>query len=179
MYMDEHMDTGDMISKEEIIIGKEDTVGSIHDKLSMVGKELLLKTIPQIIDGTAPRIKQNEEEATYAPIIKREDELIDFNKTSFEIYNKIRGLNPFPASYATLDGKVIKVYSSRMKENVYTSKKNGEIVRIYEDGIGVSTADSEIILLEIKPEGKRRMMVKEYLNGIDKNSLIGKVFNEE
>lgn len=179
MYMDEHMDTGDTISKKEIIIEKEDTVGSIHDKLSMIGKELLLQTLPSVIDGTAPRIKQNDEEATYAPIIKREDELIDFNKTSFEIYNKIRGLNPFPVAYMTLDNKVIKVYSAKIKENIYTSKKNGEIVRIYEDGIGVSTADSEIILLEIKPEGKRRMMVKDYLNGINKDDLIGKVLNED
>lgn len=178
MYMDEHMDTGDIISNREILIDINDTVGDVHDKLSQLGKELLLETIPSIVDGSADRIKQNESDATYAPIIKREDELIDFNKTSLEIYNKIRGLNPFPVSYANLDGKVVKIYSSRIKENIYTSKKNGEIVRIYDDGIGVSTSDSEIILTEIKIEGKRKMTVKEYLNGVDKESLIGKIFNE-
>ena len=179
MHMDEGMDTGDIISTREILIDSEDTVGNIHDKLSILGKELLLDTIPSIVDGTSSRTKQNNLEATFAPVIKREDELLDFNKTSLEIYNRIRGLNPFPVSYAMLDGKVFKIYSSRIKDNVYTTKKNGEIVRIYEDGIGVSTSDSEIILTEIKPEGKRKMAVKEYLNGIDKESLIGKIFNEE
>lgn len=179
MHMDEGMDTGDIISAREIIIENFDTVGTVHDKLSVLGKELLLDTIPSIVDGTSQRIKQNNDEATFAPVIKRTDELLDFNKTSREVYNKIRGLNPFPVSYAILDGKVMKIYSSRIKENVYTTKRNGEIVRIYDDGIGVSTGDSEIILTEIKPEGKRKMSVKDYLNGIDRDSLVGKVFNGE
>ena len=179
MHMDEGMDTGDIISTREIIIENSDTVGTVHDKLSILGKELLIDTIPSIVDGTATRVKQNNDEATFAPVIKREDELLDFNKTSRDVYNKIRGLNPFPVSYAILDGKVMKIYSSYIKENIYTTKKNGEIVRIYDDGIGVSTSDSEIVITEIKPEGKRKMQVKDYLNGIDKNSLIGKVFNEE
>lgn len=179
MYMDEHMDTGDMISKEEILIDFHDTVGEIHDKLSLLGRDLLLQTMPDIIQNKVKPVKQNDEEATYAPIIKKEDELIDFNKKSLEIYNQIRGLNPYPVAYAMLDGKVMKIYSSMIKDNIYTSKQNGEIVRIYDDGIGVSTSDSEIILKEIKPEGKRKMSAKEYLNGVDKDSLIGKIFNKE
>lgn len=178
MHMDEGMDTGDIITTREIIIENSDTVGTIHDKLSVLGKELLIDTIPSIINGTSIRIKQNNDEATFAPVIKREDELLDFNKTSREVYNKIRGLNPFPVSYAILDSKVVKIYSSYIKDNIYTTKKNGEIVRIYDDGIGVSTSDTEIVITEIKPEGKRKMQVKDYLNGIDKDSLIGKVFNE-
>jgi len=179
MHMDEGMDTGDIISTREILIDNSDTVGTIHDKLSVLGKELLLDTIPSIVDGTSKRLKQNNLEATFAPVIKREDELLDFNKKTLEIYNKIRGLNPYPVSYATLDGKIFKIYSSRIGTGVYTTKKNGEIVRIYDDGIGISTSDSEIILTEIKPEGKRKMTVREYLNGINKDSLIGKVFNED
>lgn len=178
MYMDEHMDTGDIIQSEEVLIDKNDTVGTLHDKLSIMGKELLLTVLNKYKNGNFPHVRQDDSEATYAPIIKREDELVDFNKTSLEIYNKIRGLNPFPVAYATLDGKVMKLYASSIKDNVYTSKRNGEIVRVYSDGIGVSTKDSEIVITEIKPEGKRKMSVKEYLNGIDKESLIGKVFNE-
>ncbi len=178
MYMDEHMDTGDIIQSEEVLIDKNDTVGTLHDKLSIMGKELLLTVLNKYKDGNFPHVRQDDSEATYAPIIKREDELVDFNETSLDIYNKIRGLNPFPVAYATLDGKVMKLYASSIKDNVYTSKRNGEIVRVYSDGIGVSTKDSEIVITEIKPEGKRKMSVKEYLNGIDKESLIGKVFNE-
>lgn len=177
MHMDEHMDTGDIISSEEIIIDREDTVGDIHDKLSVLGKELLLKTIPSIIDGTAPRIKQNDDEATFAPIIKREDELIDFNKTTLEIYNQVRGLNPFPVAYSMLDGKIVKIYKVIIKENIYTTRENGEIVRVYDDGIGVSTKDGEIIITELKIEGKKKMLVKDYLNGVNKEDLIGKIFN--
>ena len=179
MYMDEKMDSGDIISQREILINNNDTVGIIHDKLSVLGSELLLDTIPSIVSGNNSRTKQNESEVTYAPIIKREDELIDFNKTSLEIYNRIRGLNPFPVAYANLFGKVVKIYNSYISNNVYTSAKNGEIVRIHSDGIGVSTSDSEIVITEIKIEGKRRMSVKEYLNGINKDELIGKVFNED
>lgn len=179
MYMDEGMDSGDIISTKEILIDINDTVGNIHDKLCVLGKELLLETIPSVLDGTANRIKQNEDEVTFAPVIKREDELIDFNKTSLEIYNRIRGLNPFPVGYAILDEKVVKIYKAIIKDNIYTNKRNGEIVRIYDDGIGVSTKDSEIVIIELKVEGKRKMFAKEYLNGINKEELIGKVFNEE
>jgi len=177
--MDEHMASGDIISQSEILIDVNDTVGTIHDKLSVLGKELLLQTIPSIIEGTNERIKQNEDDVTYAPVIKREDEIIDFNKTSLEIYNKIRGLNPFPVAYAMLDGKVVKIYKAIIKDNIYTTKNNGEIVRIHDDGIGVSTADAEIVLTEIKVEGKRKMSAREYLNGVNKETLIGKMFNGE
>lgn len=179
MYMDEHMDTGDILSQEELIINNDFNVEILHDKLSIMGKELLLKTLPDIIEGTIKPIKQDNDKATYAYNIKREDELIDFNKKSLEIYNQIRGLNPFPGAYAVLDNKIIKIYNSRITNNLYTEKENGQIVKIYNDGIGISTADYEIIITEIKIEGKKRMLVKDYLNGIDKNILIGKIFNKE
>lgn len=179
MYMDEHMDTGDILSREEIIIENDFNVGVLHDKLSILGKNLLLKTLPDLIAGKIKPIKQNNDEATYAYNIKREDELIDFNKKSLEIYNQIRGLNPFPGSYAVLDNKIVKIYNSRVTDRIYTEKENGEIVKIYDDGIGVSTADYEIVITDIKIEGKKRMLVKDYLNGIDKDKLIGKVFNKE
>lgn len=179
MYMDEHMDTGDILSKQELLIEHDFNVGILHDKLSILGKELLLKTLPDLINGKIKPIKQNHDEATYAFNIKREDELIDFNKKALEIYNHIRGLNPFPGAYAVLDNKIIKVYNSRIKDHLYTEKENGQIVNVYEDGIGISTKDYEIIITDIKIEGKKRMLVKDYLNGIDKETLLGKVFNKE
>ena len=179
MYMAEGMDDGDIISQEEIMIDNDMNVGVLHDRLSVMGRNLLLKTIPNIINGKIKPIKQDEDEITFAHNIKREDELIDFNKKAIEVYNQIRGLNPFPGGYAILDEKIIKIYNSKIKDHMYTEKLNGEIVQIYKDGIGVSVADYEIIITEIKIEGKRRMLVKDYLNGIDGNSLIGKVFNRE
>ncbi len=178
MYMDEHMDTGNIISKESIEIKNDDNFEIIHDKLSILGRDLLLKTIPSIINGTNESIKQNDDEATFAPIITREDELIDFNKKAEEIYNKIRGLSPFPGAYAILDNKVVKIYNAKVSEQFYTEKENGEIGKIYKNGIGVSCDDFEIIITDFKIEGKKRILVKDYLNGNDGSKLIGKIFNK-
>lgn len=178
MYMDEHMDTGNIISKESIEIKNDDNFEIVHDKLSILGRDLLLKTIPSIINGTNESIKQNDDEATFAPIITREDELIDFNKKAEEIYNKIRGLSPFPGAYAILDNKVVKIYNAKVSEQFYTEKENGEIGKIYKNGIGVSCDDFEIIITDFKIEGKKRILVKDYLNGNDGSKLIGKIFNK-
>lgn len=178
MYMDEKMDNGDILAQEELIINDSDNVGTLHDKLSLIGKELLIKSIPDIVNGLITPVKQDINQVTFAYNITREDELIDFNKNARAVFNQIRGLNPFPGGYALLDGKIVKIYSSRLTNNLYTEKKNGEIVRVYDDGIGVSTNDFEIIITEIKFEGKRKMFVKDYLNGIKKEELIGKVFNK-
>ena len=175
MYMDEKMDSGDIISQKEIEISNDDTLGTLHDKLSILGTDLLIETLPSIINGTNKRIKQNEDDVVYAYNIKREEEHIDFNKDSISIYNLIRGLNPIPGAYFLLDNEVVKVYSSRLG----TSKNNtkGKIINIYKDGIGISTKDGEIIITEIKPFGKKKMFVKAYLNGIKKEQLLGKVVN--
>ena len=176
MYMDQKMDTGDIISTKETPIYKNDTVGSLHDRLSIMGKELLLETLPNIITGKTNTIKQNNEEATYAWNIKKEEEIINFNKSSLEVFNQIRGLNPFPGAYSVLDGKLIKIYESKIGNNKYNTPY--EIKEIYKDGIGISTNDGEIIITKIKPFGKKMMSVKDYLNGIkDKESLIGKRFD--
>ena len=178
MYMDVGMDTGDIISTSEVEITPDMTVGELHDKLSIMGRELLLETMPSILNGTNNRIKQNDEEATFGYVIKREDELVDFNDTTANVHNKIRGLSPFPSSYAVLDGKIVKFY----KAAIGTSKKEGtpgEIINIYKDGIGVKTSDGEIVLKEIKPEGKKCMEVSAFLNGIKKDELIGKIFEKE
>jgi len=176
MYMDTKMDSGDILYQEKIKIEDTDNVGTMFSKLSELGSEMIIESLPKIIDGSIKPVKQNEEEVTYAYNISKEDEILDFNNTSRDIFNKIRGLNPFPVSYSILDGKRVKIYSSR----IGTSNKNGEmgsIINIYDDGIGVKTKDGEIIITELQFEGKKRSSTKEYLNGIqDKNSLLGKVF---
>lgn len=174
MYMDEGMDTGDIITQEEVQILNTDTVGVLHDKLSVVGKELLLKTLPDIINGKINRIKQDESKATFAYNIKREDEHINFNDNCKNIYNLVRGLNPFPGAFAILNGKIIKIYSGKIGNKI--NGKPGEIKDINKDGIIVNTLDYEFIITEIQEEGKKRVIVKEYLNGKNKEDLIGKVF---
>lgn len=178
MYMDEHMDTGNMISKEVVEIKEDDNFETLHDKLSIVGRDLLLKTLPDIINGTNESIKQNDSEATFAPIITRDDELIDFSKDANTVYNQIRALSPFPGGYAVLDGEIVKIYNSRKTNDFYTEKQLGEIGKIYKDGIGVACKDGEVIITDIKFAGGKRVLMKDYFNGHDGDKLLGKIFNK-
>lgn len=176
MHMNPKMDEGDIISQKEIEIEDTDTASSLHDKLSILGRDLLMETLPSIIDGTASRIKQNNEEATYAKNISKEDEKIDFSKTKRQIFNQIRGLNSWPGAYAFFEGKRMKIWSSRISDYVDPFKLNGQIINIYDDGIGVKVSNGEIVLTEIQLEGKKRMKTSEYLNGLqNKEGIIGKI----
>ncbi|MFA5602146.1 MAG: methionyl-tRNA formyltransferase [Bacilli bacterium] len=177
MCVSEKMDSGDIISQESIKIEDNDIGGSLHDKLSTLGKNLLLKTLPDIIEGTNKRIKQNEDEVTYAWNVKREEERLYFTKTALEVYNHIRAFNPFPGTYFILNNKVFKVWDSYILEKEYKGKA-GEIVDIIKDGIVIKTKDRNIVLTKIQPEGKNKMKVKDYLNGKGKyDFLIGKMLN--
>src|SRR5574344_154960 len=178
MYMNEGMDTGGIITSKEIPIEENDTAETLHDKLSILGRDLLLDTLPSIIDGTNTRTKQDESLATYGFNIKREDEKISFDKTARQIYNQIRGLNSWPGAYTTIDGKILKVWASRIGTNYDSTKYNGEITTIYEDGIGVKTSNGEIVLTEVQIEGKKKMTATTFLNGEqNKGSIIGKVLS--
>ena len=172
MYMDKKMDNGDIISSKEIKILENDNVGTLHDKLSILGSELLIETLPSIFNGSNKRIKQNENEATFAYAITRDEEKIDFNKNVKDVYNQIRGLYPFPCSYTLMDNEIIKVLESK-KSNIKSTNVS-HITSIGKDYIGVSCNDYEIHLTKIKPSGKKEMSVLDYLNGKNKNELLGK-----
>lgn len=172
MYMNEAMDEGDMISSEKTAITEDDTASTLHDKLCVIGRDLLLKTLPSILNGNNNRIKQNEDEATYGFIIKREDEKINFSKTKKEIYNQIRGLNSYPGAYCKFDGKILKVWESYKTDNSFSNLVDGQITNIYKDGIGVKVSNGEIVLTVVQPEGKNKMKAVDFANG---RTLVGKV----
>ena len=176
MYMVEKMDAGDIISQEETVITMEDTYQTLHDRLSVMGRDLLLKTIPDLVQGKIQPIPQQEEEVTYGYNIKKEEEHVDFSWDTLKIYDRIRGLNPNPGSYALLDGKRVKFYASEMSSSFYTTKEPGEISRIYPYAIGVCTKNGEILITELQVEGKKRMSVTEFFHGVDEEALLGKVF---
>ena len=172
MYMNEGLDTGDMIDKDEVVIDKKDNYETLSNKLIVCATNLLKRTLPKILANENNREKQDDNLAVYAPIITREDEKIDFNNNTIDIYNKIRALSPMPGAYTMIDGKVLKIYDSIIGKKEKTVP--GVITSIYDDGIGISTADGEIIITDIKLEGKNRTPVKNFLNGIKKDDLIGK-----
>ncbi len=173
MYMAPGMDDGDIITQKSIKINEDDNVGIIHDKLSVIGRDLLLQTLPNIFNGNVVRTPQNKDEVTFAYNIKKEEEKIDFNKTAKEVYNQIRGMYPFPVAYTILDEQIIKVCESKI--GTITNGKIGEIVKVYKDGIGIMCKDKEIILTRIKPSGKKEMNVQDFLNGKKNEKLEGKI----
>ena len=177
MRMSEKMDAGDIISQREIPIFDNDTAGTLHDKLSILGRDLLLETIPNIISNNITLTKQKEEDVTYAWNIKREDEKIDYMKSSREIVNQIRGLNPWPGAYSILNGKIVKIWNAKVG-NVYPNESyiNGEIISLYDDGIGVKTENGELIITELQLEGRRKMSALEFINGVvNKELLVGRI----
>lgn len=173
MYMAEKLDAGDILTQVEVEIAKDDTVGSLHDKLSEAGSKLLLETLPPLLKGDLLPKQQDENLATFAYNIKREEEKIQWSKPALEIYNHIRGMNPWPVAYTTLSDAVMKVWASVIIE----SKSNqvpGTIVGLEEDGINVSTGDGQILkLTEIQPSGKKRMKAKDYLRGAGAHLQVG------
>lgn len=178
MHMAPKLDAGDIISQEKIEITDTDTASSLHDKLSILGRDLLLKTLPSIIDRTAPRIEQVEEESTFAFNISKEDEKIDFSKLKKQIYNQVRGLNSWPGAYFMFNGKRIKVWECRMSDNNFSNLLDGQVSGIYSDGIGIKVSNGEIVLTLIQPEGKPKMKAVDFANGFqNKNDLIGKICN--
>ena len=176
MYMNEKMDEGDIIAQRELEISETETASTLHDKLSIMGRDLLLDTLPSILDGTNTRTPQDDSKATYGFVITRADEKIDFNKTQREIYNQVRGLDSFPGAYARLDGKIMKIWACE-KSNEYPGGFNGQITDLYPNGIGVKVGNGEIIITELQPEGKKRMKAIDYINGVSNHTtLIGKIF---
>ncbi|MFV0395169.1 MAG: methionyl-tRNA formyltransferase [Coprobacillaceae bacterium] len=170
MYMVKRMDAGNIIKQKEIAISLEDTTGILYDRLSYLGADLLVETLPSIIDGTNASIVQNEDEVTYAPNISREQEKLSFKKTVLEVHNQVRGLSPWPGAYTTYNNKIVKICAGQI-HNCANSKKHheyqedGNIVKIFKDAIGVKCHDGIYLITEFQLEGKRKMLVKEYLNG--------------
>ena len=170
MYMVKKMDAGDIISQKETPILQDDTVGILYDRLSDLGAQLLKETLPSVLDGTNQRIPQDESLVTYAPTLSREDERIDWNLSAKQVYNKVRGTNPWPGSYTTYQGKTVKIWAGQVHqcENAmkhHAHQDNGTIVKIFKDAIGVKVNDGVYLITELQLEGKKRMSVKDYLNG--------------
>lgn len=165
MYMVEKLDAGDMLTQVEVPITETDTVGTLHDKLSEAGAKLLSETLPKLLNGELKQTPQKEEEATFAYTIKREQEKIDWNSAGEDIYNHVRGMNPWPVAFTTYEGVVMKIWST---EKTMSSKESspGSIIGIEDDGFIVATGNHTAIkITEIQPSGKKRMKASDFLRG--------------
>lgn len=179
MDMSEIMDAGDIISQARIKITDDTILDTLYEDMSHLGAKLLIETLPSVLDKTATRTKQDENLVTFGYNITKQDEKIDFSKTPKEIFNKVRGLNSIPTAHTYLNGKRIKIYEVEPIEKKINNTNYGEIVEIDKNSFTVVCKDGYVKILDIALEGKKRCKVKDYLNGIDKNKLIGSVLRSE
>ena len=173
MYMASKMDAGDIISQKSLKIEENDNLDYIYNKMSVLGSELLIDTLPSIFNKTNSRIKQDESLVTFGFNIRKEEEKIDFDKSSTDIHNRIRGLSSIPGAYAMLDNKRVKIYESFITDKV-SNKEPGTIIDINKDGMYVATKDRIIKITDLKIEGKKRCKIQDFINGVKKGDYINK-----
>ncbi len=164
MLMDKGLDTGDMLLKREYEIGENENVGEVFDNLAQIGAELLLETLSGLEKGSITPEKQNDAEATHTEKISGEECELCFDESAKNTHNKIRGLSPFPGAFCRHNGKILKIYESRVIDEE-TNGTNGEIVRLDKQGIYVKCASGTLMLTKLKPEGKGIMNACDLING--------------
>jgi len=176
MHMDVGLDTGDMILQARTPIDKDETGGSLHDKLAILGGDLLVEALEKISDGTAPRIPQEDAKATYVKILNKNMGIIDFNKPAIEIERLIRGLNPWPSAFTYLGKKTLKLWKASV-EAVNIDGKPGEVIEVRKDALLVLTGKDALLIHELQLEGKKRLLAEEFLRG---NSIaLGTILGDE
>ena len=163
------IDTGNILMQETILIGENETAGELHDKMKSIGAALLLKTVNGLASGELKEVPQatiatNPSDIKHAPKIFTETAKIDWTKTVDEIYNLIRGLSPYPAAFAYLDGKLLKIYKAK-KEKAHPNLAPGEIETDKKSYLKFASSDGYINIEELQLEGKKRMNVVEFLRG--------------
>ena len=176
MYMDKLMDNGDMISQRKIELKEEDNFDTMNKKLSILGRDLLMDTLPSIINSTNERIKQKEEDVTIIKLLNKEELLIDFNNDFVSVFNKIRSLDSVPGAYAFLNNKKYKLYDVRLGKNIID--EIGKVVDI-KDYLEIACKNGTIKVYSIQEEGKKKMNIKDFFNGHKKEDFLYKRFNNE
>ncbi|HIJ49903.1 MAG TPA: methionyl-tRNA formyltransferase [Nitrospinae bacterium] len=174
MIMDKGMDTGDILLVDETPIDQNDDAQSLHDKLSEQGGELILETLSRLQKNDLLPTPQNSELASYAPKLKKEESLIDWELNAKNIFNKIRGLSPWPGTHTLYNGKRLAILKGEIVLGE-SSDRPGHVERITDTGIEVGTGKNRLKIIELKPEGKKAMPVKSFLSGykINRDDIFG------
>ncbi|QKS71485.1 methionyl-tRNA formyltransferase [Paenalkalicoccus suaedae] len=173
MYMVEKLDAGDMLLKRAIPITDEDNTGTMHDKLSKLGAQMIKEMLPKMEASVVEAEKQDEAAATFAPNIKKEQEVIDWTQDARSVFNHIRGLAPWPVAYTTLGETRLKLWSSVVAEGT-TTEAPGTIVKLESDLLHVACGDETVLALkEVQPAGKKPMNVETFLRGAGAKLALG------
>lgn len=174
MEMIKKMDAGRMYAKVETKITDEDNYDTLHDRLKILGADLILNNLDLYLEGKLEGVPQDENEVTISPNISKEEEHINFNKTSREVFNMIRGLSSIPGANFIYNNEIVKVYKSRIIK-CEKEAETGTIINISKDSIDIKTLDGAIGIVEFQLQGKTRILVKDYLNGNNKFKIGEKV----
>ena len=174
MQMDVGLDTGDILLVEKTTIGENETSGELYERLTVLGAEVLIKTLKSVEEGSLTPVKQDDSKSSYASMLNKSMSLTDFNKSALEVHNKIRGLDPWPVVQTILEGKSLKLFKSSVREDL-GSGKPGEALSLKE-GLAVFCGDGKAVLIkEVQYEGKKRMNSADFLRGhpIKKCLILG------
>lgn len=170
MYMAKKLDAGDIIASDSLKIEDTDDTGTLFNKLSSIGADLLLKTVPDVLDGSNARTPQNHDDATFSPNISKEDEVIHFNMPARAVFNHIRGLSPWPVGHTVLDGKRLKIFNAELTDTK-ASAAPGTIVAESDTGFLVAADDKLLNITEVQLAGKKRNNALEFIK--NNAGLIG------
>ena len=165
MYMEKAMDAGDILSQRELPITDDDNNETLFEKMSLLGRDLLMETIPLLIEGKITPIKQNEELVTYAYNIEPTDEVLDFNKDARANFNHIRALSPAPGAYFILGDEKIKIFSSKVTDLTH-NEKPGSIINVSKKGFMIACGNNTVLdILEVQQTGKKKVQARDFVNG--------------
>ena len=173
MMMAEGLDTGDMLDKEVVVLDEKETGGSLHDKLSRVGAQLIVKTLSKLEKKTAVRTPQDDSEASYVGMITKSMGEIDWSMDASAIERLVRGMNPWPSAYTGWKGKMLKVWEGEVTETEYEGEF-GQVAEVWKEGIVVKTGKGGLVLRSVQAQGKKGMDAGAFLRG--KLVAVGEVF---
>jgi methionyl-tRNA formyltransferase len=175
MEMVREMDAGDMISSRAIPILEEDNVGTLFEKLALVGRDLLLETLPAYLGGELKPQPQDPQQVTFSPNIKPEEERLDWTRTNRELFNQVRGMYPWPVAHTLWKGERFKIYQAKPCEG---QGEPGEILALHKNEIVVATGEGALALTLVQPAGKPKMPVGDFLNGLGRQLQVGDQFGK-
>ena len=173
MEMVKEMDAGDMISRRSIPITDEDNVGTLFEKLAIVGRDLLLDTLPAYLAGDIQPEAQDPSQVTFSPNIRPEEERLDWTKTNRQLFNQLRGMNPWPVAHTLWQGGRFKIYEAELADG---DGQPGEILEIGKRQLLVATGEGALALKTVQPAGKPKMPISDFLNGAGRNLAVGDKF---
>ncbi|NOR49661.1 MAG: methionyl-tRNA formyltransferase [Desulfuromonadales bacterium] len=163
MYMDVGLDTGDMLVKKTLSIGPQETAGELHDRLAVLGRKTMEETLQQLCAGTLQRHVQDNDQSTYAAMMKKEDGRINWNRPAVEVHNQIRGLDPWPGAYTSLNGELLKL--ARTSPEITTGDNPGSIISTDNNGVRIACGTGSLLVRELQLAGRKRLPAADFLRG--------------